>query len=274
MRSGGLQYRIYDAGTTISPLSPIYKHELVNKSYADSKIARAGANAIDPETGQVNAALGRMSGPLILSRDPEPDDDINFDGLTAATKRYVDNAAFGSSVNLYVALSGADERTGVPKALQGRALAYAYRTLEAALKRAEELVKEAPITLGPYKKVLTYNDGAADCTLAAIESSPTSGDGFAGFLKMSVDTVVLNGVGANYYPGDLLSVTGGVLSTGGGACIIQVLSTLTTPGSILTYRIVSSGSYFNITGIVICCNCNLRICCSCWSRCNRSRCNI
>lgn len=247
MRSGGTQYRIIDAGTTISPLNPIFKHELVNKAYADTKLARAGVDAINPETGNVDGSFGRMSGPLILSRDPEPDDDITYSGLIAATKRYVDNAAFGSSVNLYVALSGQDDRPGVSKVLQGRALAYAYRTLEAALKRAEEIVLEARQEIGPYKKVLTYSIGpnSFPCTLEAIEPAPASGAGFAGVLRMSVDTVTLNGVGTNYYPGDILSIVGGF---GTGACIIEVLSTLTTPGSIVTFRIISSGSYETLPG--------------------------
>jgi hypothetical protein len=245
LRSGGNQYRIIDSGTSISPLNPIFKHELVNKAYADGKISRAGVNAINPETGNVDSSFGRMSGPLILSRDPESEDDELYDGLVAATKRYVDSAAFGSSVNLYVALSGQDDRIGISKSLQGRALAYAYRTLESALKRAEELVLEARQEIGPYKKVLTFNNGVGTCTLSSIEPSPTSGTGFSGSLKMSADVVTLNAVGTNYYPGDILSLIGG---TGTGSCTIEVLSTLTTPGSIVTFRIVSSGSYTTLPG--------------------------
>jgi hypothetical protein len=245
MRSGGNQYRIYDAGTNISPLQPIFRHELVNKNYADTKISRFGVNAINPETNQVDQSFGRMSGPLILSRDPEPEDDTLYDGLVAATKRYVDNSAFGSSVNLYVALSGEDERPGVSKSLQGRALAYAYRTLEAACKRAEELVNEARLELGPYKKVLTYNNGAGTCTLDKVEPAPGGGSGFAGELRMSVDEITLNAVGTNYYVGDVLELAGG--STG-SRCTIEVLSTLTTPGAILTFRIISTGSYTVLPG--------------------------
>ena len=247
LRSGGEQYRVIDAGTTAEPLAPLFKHELVNKAYADSKVSRAGVNAVNSETGQNDPSLGRMSGPLILSRDPEPDDDETYGGLIAATKRYVDNSAFGSQVNLYVALSGADERPGVSKTIQGRALAYAYRTLEAALKRAEELVLEAPVQIGPYKKVLTYNDGANECTLEDIAPSPTSGSGFVGSLRMSVDTVRLNAVGTNYYPGDILTLAGG---TGTGSCVIEILSTLTNPGAILTFRIISSGSYATLPGSI------------------------
>jgi hypothetical protein len=184
-----------------------------------------------------------MSGPLILSRSPEPDDDTVYGGLIAATKSYVDSSAFGSSVNLYVALSGSDDRPGVSPALQGRALAYAYRTLEAALKRAEELVLEARPIIGPYEKTLTFNNGATECSLTSIDESPTSGTGFAGTIRMSVDTVTLTSVGTNYYTGDILELVGGTVPSGGGKCFIEVLSTLTTPGAIVTFKIVSTGVY-------------------------------
>jgi hypothetical protein len=248
LRSGGNQFRIIDAGTTITPLAPLYKHELVNKNYADSKIARAGVDAIDPATGNVEVSFGRMSGPLILSRSPEPDDDELYGGLIAATKQYVDSSAFGSSVNLYVALSGEDDRPGVSAALQGRALAYAYRTLEAALKRAEELVLESRPIIGPYEKTLTFNNGVSECNLAAIQTSPTSGTGFVGTVRLSVDTLTLNAVGTNYYAGDILQVSGGTVGSGGSACFIEVLSTLTTPGAIVTFKIVSTGVYSALPG--------------------------
>ncbi len=243
LRSGGNQYRVIDAGTSLSPLQPLYKHELVNKAYADTKLSRAGTSTVDPETGNTNAAAGRMSGPLILARDPEPEDDEVYDGLIAATKRYVDNASFGSVANLYVAKSGSDERPGVSAALQGRALAYAYATLEGALKRAEELVLEARQELGPYQKVLTYNNGASDCTLSTITTSPSSGSGFAGSVNMSVESATLNIIGTNYYVGDVLTLVGGTVATGGAPSRIEVLDTLTTPGAILSYRIISTGIY-------------------------------
>jgi len=248
LRSGGNQYRIIDAGTAITPLAPIFSTELVNKNYADSKISRAGVDAIDPATGTVDVSFGRMSGPLILSRSPEPDDDELYGGLIAATKSYVDSSAFGSSVNLYVATSGEDDRPGVSPALQGRALAYAYRTLEAALKRAEELVLDARPIIGPYEKTLTYNNGVSECSLTSVTTSPISGTGFAGAVRMSVDTATLNSVGTNYYAGDILQIAGGTVAAGGSACLIEVLSTLTTPGAIVTFRVISTGVYSALPG--------------------------
>jgi len=243
-RSGATQYRILDLGTTSSPLLPIYQHEAVNKAYADTKISRAGVEAIDPRTGFVNPDFGTMSGPLILSRDPEPTDDEVYDGLIAATKRYVDNSAFGSAVNLYVATSGQDERTGVSEQLQGRALAYAYRTIEAALKRAEELVNESRLDIGPYKKVLTYNEGEFKCTLSSISTAPSSGSGFTGKVYMSADSVTLHTRGTNYRVGDIITLAGG----SGSATTLEVLSTISNPGGISTFRVVSSGVYDVLPG--------------------------
>lgn len=244
--SGGNTYRIYNLET------PTGSTDAANKAYVDTKIALRGIDALDPATGTTNSAFGRMGGPLILSRSPEPGDDELYGGLIAATKAYVDNAAFGSIANLYVATSGQDDRPGVAKSLQGRALAYAYRTIEAACRRAEELVLEARQEIGPYKKVLTYNNGVGTCTLSSITTSPSSGSGFAGTVRMSVDTVTINNVGTNYFAGDILTVSGGTPTTTGSEATIQVLSVASIPGQaygpILTYKIISSGSYSVLPG--------------------------
>jgi hypothetical protein len=245
----GNQYRINDLTT------PITAGEAVNKTYADTKISRAGVNAVDPATNLTSSSFGTMTGPLVLSRSPEPDDDVLYNGLIAATKSYVDNAAFGSVSNLFVALSGSDERPGLARQFQGRALAYAYRTIEAACRRAEELVLEARQEIGPYKKVLTFNNRAGECTLALPPfASPSSGSGFSGTARMSLDTATLvvalgaSGAGSNYFPGDILVLRGGTVAPGGGAATIQVLTTVTTPGAIATYRIVSTGAYSVLPG--------------------------
>jgi len=247
-RSGGAQHRIKDLGTNSAPLLPVFEHEAVNKGYADSKIARAGVDAIDPRTNTTNPSFGTMSGPLILSRDPEPADDETYDGLIAATKRYVDNSAFGSSVNLYVATSGQDERPGVSQSLQGRALAYAYRTLESALKRAEEIILDARLEIGPYKKILTFNQGAGQCTLEEIDTAPSSGSGFSGEALMSVDSIAINTVGTNYLPGDIITLKGGTFIE---PARFEVLSTTATPGGVATFRQLSSGVYTALPPTVV-----------------------
>ena len=231
--SGGNQYRIVDLAT------PIADNEAVNKGYADTKISRAGVNAVNPATGLVTQAFGTMTGPLILSRDPQDEDDELYDGLIAATKNYVDNAGFSSRVNIYVATSGEDERPGLSKTVQGRSLATAYKTVEAALKRAEEIVLDSPLDIGPYKKVLTYDNGTQDCTLSFITQAPGFGSGFAGNVLMSVDSATITFGGTNYQPGDVITLNGGT----GSPATFEVLTTATTPGPVVTFRQLSAGAY-------------------------------
>jgi len=237
-RSGGNQYRIKDL------VIPVSNDEAANKEYVDTKISKAGTTAVNPETGLSDASYGTMTGPLILARDPEPDDDDVYGGLIAATKHYVDSSAFGSHVNLYVATSGQDERPGVKPDLQGRALAYAYRTLEAALKRAEELMLQSRNDIGPYRKLLTFNDGAGICILNNFDSSPLSGDGFQGYATMSVDTISIKSPGVNYNIGDVIELQGGT----GTPAKYEVLSTASTPGAVVTFRQLSSGVYTDLPG--------------------------
>ena len=81
------------------------------------------------------------------------------DDLQAATKLYVDNAAQQSQVNLYVSTSGNDLQTFTPDGKEGRAPAYAYRTINAAARKAEELIIAAPPEPGPYMQTMTYATG-------------------------------------------------------------------------------------------------------------------
>lgn len=236
--SGSNVYRIQDLQ------DPITDDEAARKGYVDTKISRAGVDAIDPATGSTQSAFGTMSGPLILSRSPEPEDDERYNGLIAATKSYVDGSSFGSSVNLYVATSGIDDRPGVSEALQGRALAYAYRSIEAACRKAEEIILESRDDIGPYEKKLTYDDGTKSVTLASIITSPTSGSGFVGSSRLSVDTITLVSGGTNYRAGDILELFGGT----GDKARYEVLTTATTPGRIVTFRQLSSGNYTVLPG--------------------------
>jgi len=232
-RSGGEQYRILDLAT------PVEDSEATNKAYVDTKISRAGVNAINPKTGLVTQSFGTMTGPLILARNPEDEDDSLYDGLIAATKRYVDNAGFASKVNLYVATSGQDERPGLSKAVQGRSLASAYRTIEAALKRAEELVNDSRLDIGPYKKVLTYQNGNKFATLEEISEAPGFGSGFQASVVMTVDQVTIKARGNFYQAGEIIELNGG----GPIPAKIEILTTEATPGPISTFRILSGGSY-------------------------------
>jgi hypothetical protein len=246
VQSAGNTYRIVGMNT-----DPISGDQAVSKNYADTKIALGGVFAPDSAAGNVpNSAFGTMTGPLVLSRSPRPEDDVTYGGLIAATKNYVDNAGFASVANLFVATSGSDERVGVGASVQGRALAFAYRTIEAALKRAEEIIRAAPPEIGPYRKVLTWTNPLtgqiSNCVLGAIEVSPDNGAGFTGRVTLTVDTIQLITGGFNYQVGEILKIN----PAGGSdlnAATLEILTVNSIPGTpngpILTYRLLTGGVF-------------------------------
>lgn len=237
--SGGTQYRI------INLPGPIAGGDATNKNYVDGKLSLAGIDAVDPATGLGAPSWGYMTGPLILSRDPISQDDDDNDGLVAATKRYVDGTSFFSLVNLYVSKDGEDNRTDIADERKGRALAYAFASVERACKEAERIIEDAPFELGPYQKRLTFNSGASDCTLTSITSAPGGGVGAIATTRMEVDIAELNNPGLGYQIGDILTLIGGAGSATGS---FQVLSVNPANGQIITVRRLSSGNYTALPG--------------------------
>ena len=109
-----------------------------------------------------------MAGDLFLSDHPG---DLAGDGtpngpedLQAATKYYVDNTAYSSPEVLNVSTIGDDTMQGVPNGKEGTSLTYAFRTINAAARRAEELIKTAPEEPGPYFQTLTHSNYATEAT--------------------------------------------------------------------------------------------------------------
>jgi hypothetical protein len=88
------------------------------------------------------------------------------DDLQAATKFYVDNAGYASTQNLFVSLDGDDRMVGVPPGKEGASLNYAFRTINAAARRAEEIIKTSAPEPGPYFQTVTKeeNDSPAEVT--------------------------------------------------------------------------------------------------------------
>ena len=218
----------------------------VNKEYADGKISLAGIDAIDSETGSTNQAFGQMTGPLVLSRDPVDDDDLVWNGLTAATKRYVDSKSYSSEYTLYVATNGDDERANVPASLRGRSPAASYATVQKACEVAEQLVNSGAIEIGPYQKTLTYDNGTKDCTLFSIIQSPLSGRGAKAVARLGLGTVVsIVSGGSGYSKGQVLTLSGGV-----GTESTVTVNTVGFGGVILEVLIRTEGEYSELPPLI------------------------
>ena len=119
----------------------------------------------DTMTGALT--LNDHPGALAGSGTPNGEDD-----LQAATKYYVDNSSFASNINLFVATTGDDAQTNTPPGKEGRALAYAFKTLQAACVYAEDLVKASQPEPGPYQQKIAYGNGLYTSRITQITASP------------------------------------------------------------------------------------------------------
>ena len=99
--------------------------------------------------------------------------------LQAATKFYVDNTSFASAVDLYVSTTGDDAQTNSPVGKEGRSLNYAYRSLNAAAQKAEEIMTAAPLEPGAYIQTVKYDagDGVAVTTKAEVTNANVDSEG-------------------------------------------------------------------------------------------------
>ena len=128
-----------------------------------------------PRTSVVRRQGDTMTGTLFLhdhpgdlagSGAPNGDED-----LQAATKYYVDNTSYSSPEVLHVSTKGDDSMSGVPAGKEGSSFTYAYRTINAAARRAEDMIRTSRPEPGPYMQTMTYDETVeADVTAADIEN--------------------------------------------------------------------------------------------------------
>ena len=133
------------------------------------------ANEAIPRQSAVRRQGDQMEGTLYLEDHPGELAGIGtpngIEDLQAATKFYVDNTSFASNINLFVSTTGDDTQASTPPGKEGRSLAYAYRTVNAAARRAEEIVEASPVEPGPYMQVIEYGTDAQNLTPSKVRSA-------------------------------------------------------------------------------------------------------
>ena len=152
-------------------------HTLLDAAFDEDLDGNWLSNIALPRKSIVRRQGERMEGALNLFDHPGelagtglpfgPDD------LQAATKLYVDSNAATSKVNIFVSeASGDDRQTYTPIGKEGRNPAYAYKTINAAARKAEEIMIAAPKEPGPYMQTMTFNQGEnfAEINAAGITS--------------------------------------------------------------------------------------------------------
>jgi len=142
---------------------------ITDSAYDTSLAGNFLNNVAIPRKSVVRRQGDTMTGILNLSDHPGELSGFGLpngpDDLQAATKLYVDNAAATSAVNIFVAQNGDDRQTNTPVGKEGRNPAYAYRTINAAVRKAEEVILSSAYLPGPMMQTMTYNTGATASTI-------------------------------------------------------------------------------------------------------------
>lgn len=132
------------------------------------------SNEVLPRKSTVRRQGDKMEGPLILHDHPFPLEGIGTpnrpDDLQAATKYYVDNSSFASQVNLYVSTVGNDLQSDTPQGKEGRAWAYAFKSVGKACEVAEHMINSAELEPGPYRQFISITStiGGQSSTIRSV----------------------------------------------------------------------------------------------------------
>ena len=97
--------------------------------------------------------------------------------LQAATKYYVDNTSYSSPTNLFVSTKGDDKMAGVPSGKEGTSLTYAYKTINAAAARANDIIRTSEAEPGPYFQQVTKENGGSFAAVTTAEIDNPFNDG-------------------------------------------------------------------------------------------------
>ena len=139
----------------------------VTKGFADNtylpKIGPAEfSNTLTVENLSVTGTTDFNGVQLNNVGDPVDDQDV-------ATKKYVDNSAAASTVNLFVSTSGNDDQSSVPFEKRGRSLAQAFKTIQAATTFANDIINRSASVPNGYKQTITY-DSTPTNTVSTVTS--------------------------------------------------------------------------------------------------------
>jgi len=163
--------------------------KIIDASYDELLQGRWLDDEILPRKSVVRRQGDTMTGALTLHDHPAPLQGFGTpngeDDLQAATKYYVDNASHKSPTNLFVSTVGDDNQRATPAGKEGTSFAYAYATVGAAARRAEELISLASEELGNYVQTIQYTIGNTinNSTLTPGSYEVISGTGYTATVE-------------------------------------------------------------------------------------------
>ena len=171
-----------DWNTTHSGASAINEDNvIISRGYADDRyvnvtgdtmtgalvLPAGNSGAEAPQTQEVITRAGTtanrtMLDTLYLADHPSPLEGFGApngpEDLQAVTKLYVDTQGYASTTNIFVSPAGDDAQTVTPPGQEGRSLTYAFKTINAAMRKATEIIDATPFEPGPYVQTITHSN--------------------------------------------------------------------------------------------------------------------
>lgn len=155
--------------TVTGVIAPDDVHSLTDAGFDSSLEGNFLGNVAMPRESIVRRQGDTMTGELFLNDHPGELSGFGAvngaDDLQAATKFYVDTTSFSSAQNIFISTSGDDRMIGVPKGREGTSQDFAFRTINAASRRAEEVIRASEPEPGPYFQTVTTDNGDIDATV-------------------------------------------------------------------------------------------------------------
>ena len=143
------------------------EHKFVDAAYDETLDGFFLDNEAIPRKAAVRRQGDVMTGPLVLHDSPGDLTGLatTREDLQAATKFYVDNTSYSSPTNIYVSTSGDDTMKGVPAGKEGTSWSYAFKSINKAAQRADEIIRGSEKEPGPYMQTITVDEGAEAATV-------------------------------------------------------------------------------------------------------------
>ena len=147
-------------------------HKIIDQGLDSTLAGFYLANEALPRKSVVRRGGDTMTGPLFASDHPgalKGAASADPEAKQFATKLYVDQQEGVSPSNLYVSTSGDDRITQTSPGKAGRSASYAYRTIGAAARKAEELQIASKFELGNYAQTITHTNFSIPTTVGSAD---------------------------------------------------------------------------------------------------------
>ena len=174
----------------IEPLGPD-ELSITDALYNDTLQGFFLSGQVVPRNAVTRRQGDTMEGPLFLHDHPG---DLagagtpkGQDDLQAVSKLYVDAQSTESSADIYVSTAGDDDQLAAPPGKEGSSLAYAFRSVAAAMRKAEAIQIASPFEPGPYMQDIVTSRTIVSGEAPRVEKSRVQGG--AGYVNSSAVAV-------------------------------------------------------------------------------------